>query len=79
MATLQELEARREELIKRRESLVTRARTGDKDVQYDRVIQRPLFVFRWPDPKSQRQADLWCVGGQSYSVEQLPNWESVIT
>jgi len=35
MATLQELEARREELIKRRESLVTRARTGDKDVQYD--------------------------------------------
>ena len=35
MATLQELEARREELIKQRESLVTRARTGDKDVQYD--------------------------------------------
>jgi len=35
MATIQELEARREELIKRRESLVTRARTGDKDVQYD--------------------------------------------
>ena len=37
MATLQELEARREELIKRRESLVTRARTGDKDVQYDLI------------------------------------------
>ena len=35
MATLQELEARREELIKRPESLVTRARTGDKDGQYD--------------------------------------------
>lgn len=35
MATLAELQARRESLIKKRESLVTRVTTGERTVQFD--------------------------------------------